>query len=156
MSYIADIREFVGTRPLLIPGGRAIVRNNDGQVLFHRRSDLGIWDLPGGGAEIGESMAECVVREAYEETGLAILEYVPIGLSSNPDLETVEYPNGDIVQGFGLMLLATAWEGKLSVSDESTELRFIDPTQLTGLRPNIAATIDCLNRFESTGQFQLF
>ena len=56
MGYISELRASVGHRPLLIPGGRAIVRNELGDILFHRRSDFGIWDLPGGGAEVGESV----------------------------------------------------------------------------------------------------
>lgn len=36
------------------------------------REDLGIWNLPGGGAEHGESPWEAVVREVEEETGLVV------------------------------------------------------------------------------------
>ena len=156
MGYISGLRELVGSRPLLIPGGRALLRNEQGEILFHRRSDLGIWDLPGGGAELGESAEACVLREVQEETGLEITQYVPIGFGSDPSQESVTYPNGDVIQGFSLILLATAWSGELLVSDESTELRFWSLPELPELRPNIAATIECYRRFEATGQFGLF
>jgi len=117
---------------------------------------LGIWDLPGGGAEIGESIAACVIREVQEETGLTVQEFVPIGLASDPVDERVVYPSGDIVQAVALILLVNKWSGDLAVSDESTELRFFARDGLPPLRSNIAATVDCFQRFEDTGNFQLF
>ena len=140
----------------MIPGGRAIVQNADGELLFHRRSDLGIWELPGGGAEIGESAESCVVREVLEETGLTIEQFVPVGLGSDPVDERVEYPNGDVIQGFSLLLAATSWSGSLRGSHESTELRFIAIGELSGLRPNIASSIAAFVRFSESGEFQLF
>ncbi len=156
MSYISELRASVGSRPLLVPGGRAVLRNDQGEVLFHRRSDLGIWDLPGGSAEVGESAEACVVREVYEETGLTVVDFVPIGLGSDPIRERVEYPNGDVVQGVSLVLSVTEWSGELAVSEESTELRFFALSDLPALRPSLAATIECLERFDATSEFQLF
>ena len=156
MSYASELRAAVGPRPLLIPGGRAVLQNNHGEILFHPRSDLGMWDLPGGGAEIGESAEACVVREVYEKTGLTLLNYVPIGLGSHPLRERVHSPNGDVVQGVSLLLSVTEWSGDRAVSDESTELRFFPLSDLPALRPNLAATVECFERFEATGDFQLF
>lgn len=156
MSYIQSIRSRVGNAPLLVPGGRAVVVNASDEILFHRRSDLGIWDLPGGGAEVGESMPDCVVREVREETGVAVVEFVPIGLASNPVNERVVYPNGDVIQGISLILWVTKWSGDLTFSEESTELQFFGLYDLPDLRPNLAATIACYTSFKSTGEFQLF
>ncbi|QFU90879.1 NUDIX domain-containing protein [Amycolatopsis sp. YIM 10] len=48
----------------------------DGEVLFLRRSEGtfhgGRWELPGGTVEPGEPLEEAAVREAAEETGLAV------------------------------------------------------------------------------------
>lgn len=46
----------------------------DGQVLLvqHRRGDHAYWLLPGGGLDLGESIAECGVRECKEELGLDV------------------------------------------------------------------------------------
>ena len=54
---------------------RAIIGNGRGQVLLIRRSEAsyvpGVWCLPGGKVEYGESMEQAVRREVKEETGLS-------------------------------------------------------------------------------------
>ena len=60
---------FVGAKVLLTCGD---------SLLVMRRDDIptiawpGHWDLPGGGAEPGETPADCALREVFEETGLAL------------------------------------------------------------------------------------
>lgn len=63
--------------PAMGIGGRAIVRDGQGRVLLIRRSrevkwDPGLWELPGGKAEYGETIQHALVREVHEETGLAL------------------------------------------------------------------------------------
>jgi ADP-ribose pyrophosphatase YjhB (NUDIX family) len=41
----------------------------DGKILLVRERSDGLWTLPGGWADVGESPAENVVREVREETG---------------------------------------------------------------------------------------
>ena len=48
----------------------ALVRNPAGEVLLLQRQDNGLWCLPGGVAEIGETPAEAALRELWEEAGL--------------------------------------------------------------------------------------
>ena len=53
----------------------AIVTDAAGRVLLVRRShapEAGRWALPGGKVEPGELLADAVVREVVEETGLAV------------------------------------------------------------------------------------
>lgn len=41
-----------------------------GEILFQRPSrDRGIWSLPAGAIELGETPAEAVQQEAYEDAG---------------------------------------------------------------------------------------
>jgi ADP-ribose pyrophosphatase YjhB (NUDIX family) len=44
----------------------------DGKILLTKREDFEVWCLPGGGVNDGESLAEAVIREAKEETGLDV------------------------------------------------------------------------------------
>ena len=155
-SYIMRLRKKVGSQLLLNPGGRAIVQNHAQKILLHKNSDFGFWDLPGGGAEEGESAEQCVIREVYEETGLVVERFEPIGFASDPELERVIYPNGDIIQGFALILHITRWSGSLQISTESTSLQFFEIDKLPEMRRNIRTTIDKFLEYQRSGKFQLF
>ena len=53
----------------------AIIRDEAGRVLLVRRANepgRGLWSLPGGRVEVGESEEAAVVREVLEETGLVV------------------------------------------------------------------------------------
>lgn len=75
--------------------GVVILRNLDRpEVLLIRRAkepNKGYWSVCGGSQELGETLVECAVREALEETGLRLL-CPPLaagmpGRSSSPSLE---------------------------------------------------------------------
>jgi 8-oxo-dGTP diphosphatase len=56
---------------------RAVVRNDAGDCLVIRRSassrhDPGLWEIPGGKSEPGETIEESILREVAEETGLQV------------------------------------------------------------------------------------
>jgi ADP-ribose pyrophosphatase YjhB (NUDIX family) len=56
-------------------GAYALITDRDLVLLsrYARRVDVrGLWMLPGGGVEFGESPAEAAVREVYEETGMHV------------------------------------------------------------------------------------
>ena len=50
---------------------RAVVEQN-GKLLFMRESQDGLWSLPGGWADIGESPSQIAEREVLEETGFEV------------------------------------------------------------------------------------
>src|SRR5271163_263373 len=77
MSDAANARSYP-TRPYLAVSA-AIFR--DGRVLIVRRARPpadGLYTLPGGGVELGETLEQAVVREVREETAL---EIEPIALA---------------------------------------------------------------------------
>jgi ADP-ribose pyrophosphatase YjhB (NUDIX family) len=49
----------------------AAIIDDAGRLLLIRRADNGLWALPGGGLDVGETPAEGAVREALEESGVA-------------------------------------------------------------------------------------
>lgn len=59
---------------LPIPGVAAVVIRNDAILLVKRGQEpsQGVWGLPGGVVELGETIEEAVSREVKEETGVDI------------------------------------------------------------------------------------
>jgi ADP-ribose pyrophosphatase YjhB (NUDIX family) len=71
MGYIEDLREIIGTRPLILVGAVVGVIDEQGKILLQKRPE-GIWGLPGGLLELGESAEDAGRREVFEETGVEI------------------------------------------------------------------------------------
>ncbi|WP_420597189.1 NUDIX hydrolase [Deinococcus sp.] len=63
----AYLKNLAHLSPLL--GAEAVVVRG-AKVLLIRRADSGLWALPGGLAEVGETPAGAAERELFEETGL--------------------------------------------------------------------------------------
>jgi ADP-ribose pyrophosphatase YjhB (NUDIX family) len=51
---------------------RAVVLNDQGKVLLVREKEDGLWTLPGGWVDVGESPSEAVEREVKEESGYEV------------------------------------------------------------------------------------
>jgi ADP-ribose pyrophosphatase YjhB (NUDIX family) len=71
MGYMEDLRNIIGTRPLILVGAVVAVINEQGEILLQKRPE-GVWGLPGGLMELGESAEEAGRREVLEETGVEI------------------------------------------------------------------------------------
>lgn len=156
MGYLENLRKYVGTRTIKVPGGRAILANERGEVLLQKRTDFGIWGLPAGCPEDEESALASIIREVFEETGLTVSNPVCIGYSSNPDWEKVEYPNGDRIHCYSLIFLATDWSGELiEANEETAALEFFALDALPELLPNMQRTLAMYRRYRESGEFQL-
>jgi 8-oxo-dGTP pyrophosphatase MutT (NUDIX family) len=159
-SYLGKLRAVLGHRLLLVPAARAVVRDPSGAILFQKRTDFGVWGIPGGAAEEGDSIEDCLKREVREETGITPTRYRVYGFTSNPKLETIRYPNEDVIQTFTLLFEVSEWTGELDRSnDESSELRFVPRAEaealLAQMLPNERLTLEKYFEWERTGEFQL-
>lgn len=69
-SYHGRLRSAMGDATLMFVGARGVIRDGEGRFLLIQRTDNGVWAFPAGAMEIGESLADCAIRETFEETGL--------------------------------------------------------------------------------------
>lgn len=155
-SYLGQLRALAGDRTLMFVGSRAVVRDTAGDVLLIERSDNGYWALPAGAMELGESIAQCAIREVWEETGLTASAVTPIALYTGPD-RTFTNMYGDTYQLFVVAFRVDAWQGELLTStDETTNAGFFPARSLpTPVSSTVLETLDDLAVFERTGQVVL-
>lgn len=74
------LRAPIFSRPMPFPVGDAAVIDDEGRILLIRRADNGQWAMPGGALEVGETPAEGVVREAFEESGVRATPVALVGV----------------------------------------------------------------------------
>jgi ADP-ribose pyrophosphatase YjhB (NUDIX family) len=127
----------------LVPAASAIVVDDGGQILLHRRTDNEFWSIPGGAMEPGESIAETVVREVREETGIDVRVEKLLGVYSNP-AHVVAYDDGEVRQQFSVCFLCAPVGGELATSSETSETRFFEPSEIDELamHPSIRLRIE--------------
>lgn len=111
------------TRSAVKVGASCAIRDGD-RLLVTRREDNGLWCLPGGGVDPGETWSEAAVREAREETGLTVAVDSILAAYSNPDIVVV-YPDGRRNAIFGVCFRAHVLDGSAGLSDEVTEVAWV-------------------------------
>jgi len=143
LDYIKDLRRRIGPAKIIVPGVRALLFDTHGAVLLEKQAHFGSWALPHGCVDLGESAADALKREVYEETGLSVIRAEPFGLYSDPKY-SVTYPNGDEVQTFTIAFVVQEWSGTLRIDgDEVSELGFFPLDLLpTPLYPIHVETIE--------------
>ena len=110
----------IGSDAPLRPSVSAIVFDEiRRKVLLTRRTDNGLWCLPGGGIDSGESAAEACEREVLEETGLVVQVIKLVGVYSSPDV-IIEYADGNRYQPLVISFETTVLGGELQLSTETT------------------------------------
>lgn len=110
----------------------AVVRNDRDEILLIERTDNGLWALPGGAQEIGESVKDAVCREVREETGIEVEVTGLTGIYSDP-AHVIAYDDGEVRQEFSLCFAARAISGSLRPSSESRQAQWVAPDQVGGL-----------------------
>ncbi|OBR94359.1 putative hydrolase YutF [Clostridium ragsdalei P11] len=77
-------------------GVAGIIFDKSQRVLLMKRTDNGLWGIPSGHVEPGETVEEAIIREINEETGLKVKVNRLIGIYSDPVSQVFSYPNGKI------------------------------------------------------------
>jgi 8-oxo-dGTP diphosphatase len=118
-------------RPFLAVSA-AIIR--DGRVLIVRRASapaLGLYTLPGGVVETGETLAEAVVREISEETALTI---EPVALAGFREA-IVRAADARVERHFVILCFAARWiAGEPKLNEELAHAQWMRPAELAGLQ----------------------
>jgi ADP-ribose pyrophosphatase YjhB (NUDIX family) len=70
LEQIEPLRATIFSNPTPLSCGDAAIIDEAGRILLVQRADNGMWAMPGGAFEVGETPAEGAVREALEETGV--------------------------------------------------------------------------------------
>ncbi len=126
----------------IIPAARAVLIDPQGRVLLIRRGDNGMWALPAGGMEPGESVTDCMVREVWEETGLTAKSYQPFAVYSEPRFKP---PSGRPGQLLTVAFRVDRWNGNLQTrTNETTDARFFAPDELRRLPDLMPMYLECI------------
>ncbi len=116
----------------------AIIHDGSGRMLLVRRGrppGMGLWSVPGGRVEPGESDPEAVIREVLEETGLTVVPGRLAGTVDRPGPGGAVYEIRDY--------LAEVSGGTLSAGDDAADVRWVTHAELQRL-PLTPGLLDAL------------
>ncbi|MBO0883474.1 MAG: NUDIX domain-containing protein [Mycobacterium sp.] len=121
----------------------AFVLDDADRVLMIRRTDSGLYAIPGGQQEIGETISQTVMREVKEETGIDVEPTQVTGIYTDPD-HVIAFSDGEVRQEFSICFTARMVGGQPRISDESSEVLWVAPDELDSLNihPSIRLRID--------------
>jgi 8-oxo-dGTP diphosphatase len=117
-----------GVSGSVIPCVGAVIKDDRGRLLLIKRGHApgaGLWSLPGGRIEPGESDDEALVREMREETGLVIEAGQLIGTVLRPAHDGGVFDIRDYA--------ATVIGGTLRPGDDAADARWVDASELESL-----------------------
>jgi ADP-ribose pyrophosphatase YjhB (NUDIX family) len=106
----------------------AVIKDDRGRLLLIKRGHppgAGLWSLPGGRIEPGETDAAALAREMREETGLVIETGQLIGTVRRPAQDGGVLDIKDYA--------ATVTGGTLRPGDDAADARWVEASELTAL-----------------------
>ncbi len=139
--YVKELRSKIGNQVLMIPGVAAVILNESNQLLLQKKSD-GSWSLPAGMIEPGESPSQAVIREAREETGLAVEVERVLGVFGGEGFGFA-YPNGDQVE-YTVIMFKCQQTGQFAedLDEETLELAWFSRSDMPTLA--LPYPLECL------------
>ncbi|HLL87822.1 MAG TPA: NUDIX hydrolase [Tepidisphaeraceae bacterium] len=120
-----------------------VILRPDGKLLLvqeEKAANRGKWNLPGGHWEAGETLYDAAVREAREETHLAVEPVALIGVYSRP----VVPPNK--VQSTRFVYLAPYAGGEPAAGDEILAVRWATPDEVDAIADAELVSVDSLRK----------
>lgn len=129
MSYIQKLRQKIGNQLLQVPSVAALIRNSENQLLFIRKSEDGVWGLPAGAIEPGETPKEAVVREVFEETGLKVKPNNIVGVFGGSTFRHT-YPSGDQVEYLVTIFVCEIVETSVATDTEISEMKYFSQVDM--------------------------
>jgi 8-oxo-dGTP diphosphatase len=128
-NWWMTLRQLTGPERLITVGAGAVIQNEAGQVLLTLRRE-GLWGIPAGLMDLGETSAGTLVREAKEEMNAEIAIRDLVGVFTGPESYHT-YPDGNQVQIVSVLFRADLLNTDLTPDgDETRDLRWFDPNTL--------------------------
>ena len=103
------------------PVACALTTTRAGKVILLRRGfepGKGLWTIPGGFVDLGESVEQAAVREAMEELKIKVELTGFVGVYSRPDDRIV------------LLVHSAITDDAPQLTDEATEILIVDPSEI--------------------------
>ena len=128
--------------PIPAVGGLVV---HDGAVLLVRRGQApsrGVWAVPGGRVELGETLAEATEREVREETGVEVRAGEPVWSFDS----VIRDREGRVLYHYVIVDLAAEYlAGEPRARDDALDARWARPADLSDLTVS-APTLELLRR----------
>lgn len=109
---------------------KIILVNDENKVLLLRKSqdnarhagNSGLWNLPGGKINPGETITEALRREAYEEVGLKVIDHGTQPIFAGEWRPEVR---GEKMQIIGLFYVCKQWTGEVTIDSEHDDFAWV-------------------------------
>lgn len=119
----------------------AVVHDAQGRLLLvlrGREPSAGVWSIPGGKVEPGESREDAVRREVLEETGLAVEVLHPVGVVERPTAD------GGVFEIHDYAARLTSDPGTAVAADDADDVGWFTPSEVRALDcvPGLVAALE--------------
>nr|VFJ74262.1 MAG: ADP-ribose pyrophosphatase [Candidatus Kentron sp. FW] len=125
-----------------VPAVGAVVFKDQSVLLVRRGQppNQGLWAIPGGSVQLGETLQMAAKREIWEETGIRIRAHRPIYFFDSIDKDEA----GKVRYHYVIVdLLADYLDGWPMAGDDAVEARWVTRSELDSLQVS-TATLDLL------------